>query len=71
MTEGIVKWFNERKGYGFISPNNGNKDVFVHVTDVNDSGYHKLNENEEVEFEIIEDNRGRKRAVNITAYEYA
>lgn len=71
MTEGIVKWFNERKGYGFISPNNGNKDVFVHVTDVNDSGYHKLNENEEVEFEIIEDNRGRRRAVNITAFEYA
>jgi len=70
MVEGIVKWFNEKKGYGFIRPRNGQKDVFVHINDVHASGYKTLFEKEEVEFEVIEDNRGQKRAVNITAYEY-
>jgi CspA family cold shock protein len=70
MVEGIVKWFNEKKGYGFIRPNNGQKDVFVHINDVQASGYKTLIEKEEVEFEITEDNRGRTRATNITAYEY-
>lgn len=70
MVEGIVKWFDPEKGYGFIRPKDGRKDVFVHITDVNASGYKTLNEKEEVEFEIEEDNRGRTRAINITAFEY-
>ena len=70
MVEGIVKWFNEKKGYGFIRPNDGNKDIFVHINDVHASGYTTLYEKEEVEFEVVEDQRGQKRAVNITAYEY-
>lgn len=69
MLEGTVRWFNENKGYGFIKPNSGDKDIFVHVTDVRLSGYEKLIENDEVEFEIKEDERGRQRACNITAYE--
>lgn len=70
MVEGIVKWFDEKKGYGFIRPNDGQKDVFVHINDVQASGYKTLIEKEEVEFEILEDNRGRTRAIEITAYEY-
>ena len=70
MVEGIVKWFNPDKGYGFIRPNKGRKDIFVHINDVRASGYKLLYEKEEVEFEIQEDERGQKRAVNITAYEY-
>lgn len=69
MLEGKVKWFNEDKGYGFIQPNDGGGDVFVHVSDVRDSGYRKLLDNEQVEFEVEEDNRGRLRARNITAFE--
>ncbi len=69
MLEGIVKWFSESKGYGFIKPKEGNKDIFVHITDVRDSGYDKLFEKDIVEFEIKEDERGRKRAYNIEAFE--
>lgn len=70
MMEGTVKWFNETKGYGFIKPKNGGRDIFVHINDVIDSGYKKLIDNEEVEFEVKEDEQGRKRACNITAFEY-
>lgn len=71
MSEGTVKWFNEKKGYGFIRPRNARKDVFVHVTDVMDSGYSTLYEKDFVEFEVVEDDQGRKRACNIVAYEPA
>jgi len=62
---GTVKWFNEKKGYGFITPENGESDVFVHFTDVTGSGFKTLNEGEEVEFEIAQSERGPK-AVNVT-----
>ena len=52
MTNGIVKWFNTNKGYGFIQPDNGNKDVFVHISAVEKSGLKTLLENQKVSFEI-------------------
>ena len=71
MLEGTVKWFNKEKGYGFIKPDQGSKDVFVHINDVKKSGYETLYEKDIVEFEIVEDDRGRQRAINISAYEPA
>ena len=70
MLEGKVKWFSKEKGYGFIRPKNGQADVFVHINDVRASGYETLIEKEEVEFEIKEDENGKKSATNITAFEY-
>ena len=70
MHEGTVKWFNKEKGYGFIRPNNGGKDIFVHINDVRASGYETLYEKDFVEYDIKEDDNGRKRACNIEAYEY-
>ncbi|RMF00633.1 MAG: cold shock domain-containing protein [Bacteroidetes bacterium] len=69
MLEGRVKWFNENKGYGFISVKGQSKDVFAHINDVHDSGYDKLYKSDIVEFELVEDRIGRTQAVNITAYE--
>ena len=54
MPKGKVKWFNQTKGYGFIAPEEGDKDVFVHITAVRDSGMQNLEEDQEVEFEIVE-----------------
>ena len=70
MHEGTVKWFNKEKGYGFIRPKEGRKDIFVHINDVRESGYETLYEGDFVEFDIKEDDTGRKRACNIEAYEY-
>ena len=61
MTVGTVKWFNPRKGYGFISPENGDKDIFVHITSVQQAGLENLNEGDKLEFEIVED-RGKQKA---------
>ena len=61
MPTGTVKWFNGRKGYGFIEPDDGENDVFVHVTAVKDSGLNVLNEGDKVSFELVE-NRGRMAA---------
>ena len=61
MPTGTVKWFNGRKGYGFIEPDDGENDVFVHVTAVKDSGLDVLNEGDKVSFELVE-NRGRMAA---------
>ena len=55
MTNGMVKWFNTNKGYGFIQPDNGNKDVFVHISAVEKSGLKTLLENQKVSFEINQD----------------
>jgi CspA family cold shock protein len=63
MTTGTVKWFNERKGFGFISQEDG-PDVFVHFSAIDGSGFKTLNEGEAVEFEIEEDTKGLK-AVNV------
>lgn len=61
---GKVKWFNNQKGFGFIVPDEGGKDVFVHISAVEQAGLRTLNEGQAVEFELQE-NRGRMAAVNL------
>lgn len=68
--EGIVKWFSQEKGYGFIRPDGSRKDVFVHISEVRKSGHETLEEGEPVEFDIIEDETGRKRIKNLIVYQY-
>lgn len=63
---GTVKWFNEDKGYGFIVPDDGGKDVFVHVSAVKRAGLNKLTEGQAVYFDI-ENNRGKTVAENLAA----
>lgn len=64
MTNGIVKWFNSTKGYGFIAPEDGSKDVFVHISALEKAGLHQLNEGQKISFET-ESNRGKTSAVNL------
>jgi CspA family cold shock protein len=64
MAKGKVKWFNNQKGYGFITPENG-KDVFVHHTAIKSDGYRTLEEGQEVEFDIQQGPKG-EQAVNVT-----
>ena len=64
MADGIVKWFNERKGYGFIEQDEG-PDVFVHHSGINSTGFKSLNEGDRVSFDIEEGQKG-PRAVNVT-----
>ena len=64
MAKGVVKWFSNQKGYGFITPENG-KDVFVHFSAIQGDGYKTLNEGESVEFEITNGPKG-EQAVNVT-----
>ena len=63
MPKGIVKWFSNQKGYGFITPENG-KDVFVHFSAIQGDGYKTLNEGEAVEFEITQGPKG-EQAINV------
>ncbi len=63
--KGKVKWFNDRKGYGFIEKDDGQGDVFVHHTAINTEGFRTLAEGQEVEFEVIQDQRGEK-AINVS-----
>ncbi|HUT28903.1 MAG TPA: cold-shock protein [Sedimentisphaerales bacterium] len=65
MSTGTVKWFNESKGYGFISPDDGAADLFVHHSEVKTSGYASLNEGQKVEFEVGQGKKG-PCAVNVT-----
>ncbi|MCY3022836.1 MAG: cold-shock protein [Planctomycetota bacterium] len=65
MATGKVKWFNDQKGFGFIQQDDGGKDVFVHYTAINASGFRTLSEGQVVEFEIVEDAKGPK-AHNVT-----
>jgi cold shock protein len=68
MDTGTVKWFNEQKGYGFIQPDNGNKDVFVHISAVERAGLRTLKEGQKVTFEIVTDKRtGKSSAGNLQA----
>ena len=62
MATGTVKWFNKTKGFGFIIPDNGDKDVFVHITAVVESGLTELVEGQKVSFEAIEEPKGLKAA---------
>ncbi len=64
MATGTVKWFNPTKGYGFIQPTGGGKDVFVHISAVERAGLTTLNENQQVEFELVT-NRGKTSAENL------
>jgi cold shock protein len=66
MTQGTVKWFNNEKGFGFIAPDDGAKDVFVHHSEIQGSGYRSLEENQRVQFEITQGPKG-PQAVGVTA----
>ena len=68
MTTGTVKWFNPDKGYGFIQPDDGGKDVFVHISAVEQSGLRNLREGQRINFEVIADKRtGKSSAGNLRA----
>ena len=68
MNTGTVKWFNDQKGYGFIQPDNGGKDVFVHVTAVERSGLRGLAEGQKITYELQTDQRsGKTSAVDLKA----
>lgn len=65
MSQGTVKWFNSEKGYGFITPDEGGGDVFVHHTAINTTGYRTLDEGQKVNFEIEQSDKG-PQATNVT-----
>ena len=64
VATGTVKWFNPTKGYGFIQPQGGGKDVFVHISAVERAGLSTLNEGQQIEYEIVA-NRGKESAENL------
>jgi cold shock protein len=64
MATGTVKWFNPSKGYGFIAPQDGSKDVFVHISAVERAGLTSLNEGQVLEYEVVS-NRGKQAAENL------
>ncbi len=64
MANGTVKWFNPTKGYGFIQPENGGADVFVHISAVEKAGFTSLNEGQKISYEL-ESNKGKTSAVNL------
>jgi len=65
MAVGTVKWFNGTKGYGFIAPDDGTKDVFVHISAVERAGMRSLNEGQRLSFELERSQQGRVAAVNL------
>ena len=65
MTTGTVKWFNSTKGFGFIQPDNGGADAFVHISAVERAGLSNLPENQRISFELELDRRGKQAAVNL------
>ncbi|AQX20058.1 cold-shock protein [Bartonella sp. WD16.2] len=60
MSTGTVKWFNTIKGFGFIQPNDGSADVFVHISAVERSGLSNLNEGQKISYEVVQDHRSGK-----------
>ena len=66
MAQGTVKWFNAEKGFGFIAPEDGSADVFVHYSEIQGNGFRTLEENQQVSFEIG-DGQKRPQATNVNA----
>ncbi len=64
MAQGTVKWFNPQKGFGFIQPDDGGKDVFVHISAVERAGMHTLNEGQKIQYEIVADRRSGKSSAD-------
>ncbi len=69
MTEGTVKWFNTAKGYGFIAPEDGSKDAFVHISAVERAGLRSLNEGQKVSYELQPGQHGKSSAENLSIIE--
>lgn len=67
MSTGTVKWFNSLKGYGFIQPSDGSKDVFVHISAVERSGLGNLSEGQKVSYEVERGQHGKSSAINLQA----
>ncbi len=67
MPIGTVKWFNPNKGYGFIEPEDGSKDAFVHISAVERAGMSTLREGQKIEFELVPGDKGRSSAENLVA----
>ncbi|HET9336372.1 MAG TPA: cold-shock protein [Sphingomicrobium sp.] len=67
MPQGTVKFFNDAKGFGFITPDGGGQDAFVHVTALEAAGMRTLSQDQRVEYELAPDRRGRESATNIKA----
>ena len=67
MATGTVKWFNNSKGFGFITPDGGGEDLFAHFSAINMSGFKTLKEGQKVSFDITDGNKGKKQASNIQA----
>tara|TARA_R110002073_G_scaffold94731_1_gene220126 strand:- start:287 stop:496 length:210 start_codon:yes stop_codon:yes gene_type:complete len=65
MATGTVKWFNSTKGFGFIQPDNGGNDAFVHISAVERAGLNGLDEGAKIEFELVEGRNGRSSAENL------
>ena len=65
MKTGKVKWFNTQKGYGFIAPQDGSKDVFVHISAVERAGLHSLNEGQKVQYDLAPGKDGKTSAENL------
>ena len=68
MSTGSVKWFNDQKGFGFIQPDDGGKDVFVHISAVERAGMQNLNEGQKISYDVVADQRtGKSSADNLRA----
>jgi CspA family cold shock protein len=67
MAVGTVKWFNPQKGFGFILPENGGADVFVHISAVEQAGLTTLNDGQKISFDVGQDRRGKTSAINLKA----
>lgn len=67
MKTGTVKWFNSQKGFGFIQPDGGGPDAFVHISAVERAGLGTLNEGQKVQFDLVSDRRGKMAADNLKA----
>jgi CspA family cold shock protein len=65
MANGTVKWFNAQKGFGFIAPESGSKDIFVHISALERAGLHQLDDGQAVTFDIESGNDGRESATNL------